>query len=251
MRVLLFGGTTEGRELASWLAARGCDVTACSATRYGEELLGHGEHVESRTGPLPDGEMERLMREGGYCCVVDATHPYAEHITSHVERAARAAGLPRLRIVREDEPVGPWTACADAEEAAGLLRDLPGKVLLATGVKELGVFTRALPDAAARVYARVLPSAESLARALSLGIPAPHIVAMQGPFSQQMNEAILREFDISVLVTKASGVAGGFWEKIGAARACGARAVVISRPRREKGLGLEQAKRELEAWYGI
>lgn len=259
MRVLLFGGTTEGRELAGWLAGRDCDVVAYSATEYGASRIEAGPHVESRVGPLPAGAMERLMRRGGFACVVDATHPYAVDITEHVARAAGEAGLPRLRLVREDVPEGDWDLAPDAAGAARMLASRvragggadPGRVLLTTGSKELAVFTEALDDFAERLYVRVLPVVSSVEHATRLGIPTSHIVAMQGPFSQQLNVALIRELRIGCLVTKASGRAGGFWEKVGAARACGIGCIVIDRPVHEEGVSLDEAKRQLEENYGI
>lgn len=251
MRFLVFGGTTEGRELADWLSCRGCEVTVFSATGYGAALVRGGPRVESRVGPLSPQEMRELMRAGSFACVVDATHPYATKITADVARAAADAGLERLRVVRESEPQGSWTGCGDAADAAAKVRDVPGRVLLTTGTKELELFASALPDFAERLYVRVLPVPASIERTREAGIPPSHVIAMQGPFSRELNVALIREFGISALVTKASGAAGGFWEKIEAARECGVRAFVIHRPLDEAGYSVEETKRELEARYGI
>ncbi|MBP5271853.1 MAG: precorrin-6A/cobalt-precorrin-6A reductase, partial [Clostridia bacterium] len=72
-----------------------------------------------------------------------------------------------------------------------------------------------------------------------LSIPHRNIVAMQGPFSREMNEVLLREKDISFLVTKDGGPAGGFPEKAEAARATGAELLVIAPPE-DDGLTLEE-----------
>jgi precorrin-6Y C5,15-methyltransferase (decarboxylating) len=73
---------------------------------------------------------------------------------------------------------------------------------------------------------------------------------MQGPFSRELNEALLRECGAAVMVTKASGVAGGFAQKVEAALACGVQAVVVGRPPSVAGMSLAQVKRELEERYG-
>ena len=62
---------------------------------------------------------------------------------------------------------------------------------------------------------------------------------MQGPFTQALNEAMLRALDIRYLVTKDTGAAGGFGEKLRAARACGVTPLVIRRPLQEEGIGVE------------
>ena len=81
-----------------------------------------------------------------------------------------------------------------------------------------------------RLYARVLPTHEGLSACETLGIPHSHILALQGPFSQKLNEAILEQYQTSWLVTKDGGQAGGFGEKLAAARAAGARVVLVERP---------------------
>ena len=58
---------------------------------------------------------------------------------------------------------------------------------------------------------------------------------MQGPFSQAMNAALLRETGAKILVTKDTGVSGGFAEKVAAAEEVGAKVLVIARPRVENG----------------
>ena len=56
---------------------------------------------------------------------------------------------------------------------------------------------------------------------------------MQGPFSLEMNRALIRQFDIKYLVTKESGRTGGFLEKIKAAEAEGVTACVIGNPEKQ------------------
>lgn len=250
--ILLFGGTSEGRRLAEWLDARGnCDVVACTATEYGGELLSGLERVRSLVGPLSDAQKEALLERHGFACVVDATHPYATHISQSVARMAQAHGIPLLRVVRaQDDARPPLREFADASEAAAFAATRPGNMLLTIGTHGIGAFVRVLPHFAERLYVRVLPVEDSIARVRAQGIPAGHIVAMQGPFSQGLNEALLRELDISILVTKASGAAGGFSQKVRAARACGVEVLVIGRPAEEDGVSLEEAQRLLEVRYG-
>ena len=101
-----------------------------------------------------------------------------------------------------------------------------GPILLTTGSKELAKFT-ALPEFSQRVYARVLPMPDSLRLCQEAGLQPSHILAMQGPFSKEMNIAMLNALGAKYLVTKSSGKAGGFEEKLDAARATGAVAVII------------------------
>lgn len=245
--VLIFGGTTEGRELAEWLSAHGgFDVVVSSLTEYGGSLVEGLPRVRSLTGRMLPERMVGVMEEGSFSFVIDATHPYAAGVSASIAASAQACGLPLYRVLREGEPVGPWESAASAEDAAHIVAQAQGRVLLTTGSKDLPIYAQAIDDFAERVYVRILPVASSLEAASNLGIPTSHVIAMQGPFSKELNVALLREFDISMLVTKASGKAGGFWEKVEAAQECGARLVVINRPVDEKGLSVDELKRIID-----
>ena len=250
--MLVFGGTSEGRELAEWLGARGtCAVVVSSLTEYGGSLVEALPNVESLTGRMLPQDMEALMRDRGFACVVDATHPYAAGVSASIAGACAATGTPLMRVLREGEPDGPWVGVGSAAEAAEHVARCTGNVLLTTGSNDLATYVAAMPDFADRLYARVLPVAKSISLAEELGIPTSHVIAMQGPFSKELNVALMREFDIKTVVTKASGKAGGFWEKVEAARECDAELVVIHRPVDEEGMNLEETKRELERAFEL
>lgn len=254
MDVLVFGGTSEGRELVEWLAARGtCNVVACTATAYGASLLSRGPRVQALEGPLSSEEKDRLMEGHAFVCIVDATHPYARHISQSVAALGARHGVDVVRVVRDGARGGdgPWTGVADATEAARLLAGTEGNILLTTGSKDLATFTELVPGFEERLYVRVLPVVASLERTQELGIPTSHVIAMQGPFSEQLNRALIKELGITHLVTKESGTAGGFDEKVQAALSCGASVVVIERPAEEPGLLLSEVRQLLEDRYGL
>ena len=252
MEVLVFGGTVEGRQLVEWLDARGCSVVVCVATDYGASLLPSGGRVTCLQGPLSHEEKLLLVDGHSFCCIVDATHPYAQHITQSVARLGAEAGLPVIRVLREDGEADAFgERVSDARAAAKLVARSEGNVLLTTGSKDLDVYVAALADAPQRLYVRILPLASAVEHAAELGIPTSHLIAMQGPFSQELNEALIRQLDIRTLVTKQSGASGGFEEKVAAARACHARLIVIERPEEREGVSLAQAEALLEERYGL
>lgn len=236
MKILLFGGTAEGRSLTEWLLARGIPFTVCVATEYGETLLPEG--VDVRTGRLDRDGMERLMP--GYTLAVDATHPYAAAVTENIRAAAEKTGVPLLRLLRGSNREPGCLTVPDMESAARELENIPGNVLLTTGSKELDRFTS--PELLARCYPRVLPMLDSLQRCLVLGFPPAHIVCMQGPFSWELNVAMLRQFDIKAMVTKDTGDYGGFREKLEAARETGCALLVVERPVKESGMSVDEVR---------
>lgn len=175
--------------------------------------------------------------------VVDATHPYAVEVTANIRAAAEAVGLPLLRLVRRSDREDGCRRVKTMAEAADLLEELPGNVLLTTGSKELDAFAR--PGLAERCCPRVLPMADSLDRCLKLGFPPKNIICMQGPFSRELNVALLKQYHIKTLVTKDTGGYGGFREKAEAAREAGCALLVVERPQAEDGLTLEECKAQL------
>lgn len=244
MSTLIFGGTIEGRLLAQWCVEQHLDATLCVATEYGAALAPEGAGLSVLTGRMTMAEMKQLMAERHFTRVIDATHPYAAQVTEHIRGAAGATGTPYLRLTRDGAPDGDWLRAENALGAAQLLKGTPGNILLTTGSKDLDVFAAA--GLQARCWPRVLPSLESLARCLDFGFPQSHILCMQGPFSQALNEAMLRQYDINIMVTKATGNAGGFWEKAAAAQSTGCALLVIDRPTKENGLNLNEIEAMLK-----
>ena len=114
-----------------------------------------------------------------------------------------------------------------AARAAAYLAGKPGNILLATGAKELPAFAPLDP---ARLYPRVLPTLAGITACETAGIPHRNIIAMQGPFTRELNVAVMHQFHIAYMVTKDGGAAGGFAEKAQAAAQCGVQLIVLRRP---------------------
>ena len=226
MKAVIFSGTTEGRALSRAVAALGADVTVCVATDLGAEEQGHAPGITVRAGRLDAGEMTSLLQGAALC--VDATHPYATEVTRNIRAAATAAGVVYHRLLRPASALPAGSVVLEtAAQAAAYLEAKPGNVLLATGAKELPAFAALDP---ARLYPRVLPTLAGITACEAAGIPHRNIIAMQGPFTLELNVALLRQFSIAAMVTKDGGAAGGFAEKAEAAAQCGVQLIVLRRP---------------------
>jgi precorrin-6x reductase len=238
MKIVIFSGTTEGRRLSGKLAEAGAEVTVCVASDYGREEQGELPGVQVRVGPLSPEEKRELLQGAALC--VDATHPYARHISESVKAACKAENTPLLRLKRPDSELGDAHAVESAAEAAAYLAQCEGNILLTTGAKELRSFAALPPE---RLFPRILPSMESIAACEEMGIPHRNIIAMQGPFSREMNAATIRQYEIRILVSKDGGGPGGFAEKAAAARETGAELIVIRRPE-ENGLSFDEVLKQ-------
>ena len=240
--ILIFAGTTEGRELAEYLSRQEIRTEVCVATEYGGQLLGEDAyrtvHAGRMTADAMCAQMEELAEQAdGGVLVVDATHPYAAEVSANIRTACKVSGAEYIRLIRESSPAdgGELVAVDSVQEAVEFLKGTEGNILVTTGSKELAKFTE-LPGFTERVFARVLSTPEVAAACAQLGFTGKHLICMQGPFREDLNAAMLRQFDAKWMVTKESGKTGGFEEKIRAAQSAGARVVLVGRPPEEEGL---------------
>ncbi len=250
-KICVFAGTAEGRELVEFLSEQPVQVTACVATDYGETLLPRAQNLRISSGRLRPEEIQAMMQAERFDLVVDATHPYAAAVTENVAGACAATGTEYLRLLRAASAApGETVFVSDAAEAAAYLSAGQGNILLTTGSKELERYA-AIRGFRERVYARVLPMEESLQLCRAVGLAPSHILAMQGPFSAEMNAAMLRAVSAKYMVTKDSGSLGGFDEKAAAAHKAGAALVVIGRPVQRPGKSLSETLDILCARFGL
>lgn len=221
------------------------------ATEYGETVLKPDPLVTVHKGRMEQEEIREFLQKGNFAAVVDATHPYAQRITSSIKEAMKGMDIPRLRLKREEDGYKSQAVCFGSNEiCAKALEQTAGNILLTTGSRDLEIYCRSR-QVRDRLYVRVLPAPESISKCIEQGICGRQIIAMQGPFSAEMNEAMIRQYNISCLVTKASGSAGGYEEKLEAAKRTGAKAYVIGRPQgSEEGMGFAEVCRALEKICG-
>lgn len=246
-RVLIFAGTTEGRTLSEYLSENRIEHMVCVATEYGEEVLSASPYMTIHQGRMDVGEMEKLMQTGSFAAVVDATHPYAVEVTANIRKASQEAQLPYLRLKRclDTETEGRVFYFHSNEECVDALEKTEGNILLTTGSKELATYC-IHPLVKERLYVRVLPGMESISICTELGIKGKQMIAMQGPFSTEMNEAILHQFEIACMVTKKSGRLGGYPEKLEAAKRAGIPVYVIEPADTERGYSMEEVCERLQ-----
>jgi precorrin-6x reductase len=247
--VVLFGGTTEGRELTDLCGRAGLATVVCVATSLGARLSPSAPGVRFRVGRMDAAAIAAFLRDTDPRLVVDATHPYAAAATANIAAAARETGLPLIRVARPSALADASGAAVfhypDLEALIDWLGTTTGTVFCTTGVKEARALTR-LSGFADRLYLRLLPVAAGIAACTALGYPTAHLIAMQGPFGEELNTAMFRATGASILVTKDSGVIGGLPQKLAAAAACGMTTAIIDRPDAVPGVDVEQAWTQIQ-----
>ena len=262
-KVLIYAGTTEGRELAQELARERiyCDISV--ATEYGRQIMDEkiSPYICILQGRMTAEQMRLKCENEQYLAVVDATHPFATEVSVNIRESLKGLDIPYFRLGREKIP-GEEGERQAGERQAGerqtgerqtgeqqaeeqnymarkyfqntaacveALKKTEGKIFLTTGSKELSAFCRE-ETIRKRLVVRVLPGMESLQECVRNGLEGRQIIAMQGPFSKEMNLAMIRQYQASVLVTKESGKTGGEDTKLAAAGEAQIPSYIILRP---------------------
>lgn len=236
--ILVFGGTTEGREIAEQLIKKQISSLVCVASEYGESLLESTDTLRVHTGRLDQHGMETLLAAERPRLVIDATHPYATAVSENIRAACVVANVRCLRVNRtfEGETDG-YRSFPHMDALVDWLNTKPGVIFSTLGAKEAAALAK-VSGFSERIWLRILPSVEGLTTCLNAGFSAKHIICMQGPFSEELNTVMFRVAKADILLTKESGAAGGFPEKLLSARACGMTVAVLARPAETEGLPL-------------
>ncbi|MBO4357059.1 MAG: precorrin-6A reductase [Candidatus Methanomethylophilaceae archaeon] len=250
--IFIFSGTSEGRTLSKALADAGADVHVRVATEYGAEVMGFDDNIDVKVGSCGGAEgIANVIRENGYDVVIDATHPYALNITEHIKQACEATGAYYIRLKRNesDTESSHIVKVSTIQEAIDYLKDKEGNILASTGSKDIALYTQ-IPNYKERVTARVLSTIESVQKCAEYGFSGKNLICAQGPFSEDINYATLKQIGAKYIVTKDSGTAGGYEDKVRAAMRAGAIVVLIERPK-EEGYSYEEVISILEDRLGL
>jgi precorrin-6A/cobalt-precorrin-6A reductase len=236
-RVLILGGTAEARELADALDAAGVLVISSLAGRVARPRLPAGEvRIGGFGGPEA---LARWLHDNGIVAVVDATHPFAEHISASASVACPRAGVSLLRLQRpgwDERPGDRWHWVDSLEAAAGAIPPLGGRVLLTTGRQGLDVFA-GVDDAWFLIRCVDLPETR---------LPARHqIVLDRGPYTLAGELTLIDRHRIDVVVTKDSGGRHTV-AKLDAARERGLPVIVVRRPARPPAPTVPEVEPALE-----
>lgn len=245
---ILFAGTTEGRILTEYILQLPVKLTVCTATEYGKQMLPQHPNLTVFAGRMEQMEMADLFRKEIADAILDATHPYATLVTQNIQVAAKVCQIPYYRILRPEQEIEQeehLVFCDSLDQAVQYLSHTAGNILSTIGSKELAKLC-AIPHFSDRIYARILPQPEMVKKCYDLGFQGKHLICMQGPFSCELNTALLHQLKISYTLTKNTGDAGGFLEKVHSAQETQTTLVIIGRPiKDEAGYTLEEIKRLL------
>ncbi len=231
--IMMLSGTSDARQLALAIRDAGYDIFATVVTEHAAEQMAH-VGIHAHVGRLTASQMIALMNEHKVKAIVDASHPFAEEASRQAMQAAERACVPYIRYERKESVItyDRVTFVDSYEAAAQYAANKKGVVMLTTGSKTLPIFAdMLLPLPDVRLIARMLPRKDNMELCERLRFPQENIIAMQGPFTKQLDVAFMKHFGVTLLVTKESGRVGFVDEKIAAAQELGIETVVIRRPK--------------------
>lgn len=236
MNVMVMAGTKDAVNIIKKLSAGNFNILATTTTSYGADLAKAAGADEVISKGLTLEELVDVIKTNEIAVLVDATHPFAAIATHNAIKSSKITGIKYLRFERPDEDFGENENIHEvtsfeeaASKASHLAGDMQGNILHLAGVSTLKHVTEKVDSD--RIFARVLPSIDSIKKCLDLGLKQQNIIAMQGVFSKKFNMALFEEYNISLIITKESGETGGTRNKIEAALKQGVPVILVTRPK--------------------
>ena len=206
--ILVLGGTSDSLEICDRINKyEDLPYTLSVTTSYGEDLARkHAKNVI--TGKLTKEDMVRFIEKNNINKIID----YLRY-----ER----------KSLIEDISYENKYIVSSIEEACKIAREKGRNIFIGTGSKNLPKIVELIPDR--NLIVRVLPTSDVILSCESVGLNADNIIAMKGPFSQSINEEFYKHYNVDIVVTKESGIAGGFLEKVNACETLQIPVVIITR----------------------
>lgn len=236
LNILLLGGTKDSTELIKHLKANyDTDILTTTTTEYGSKLAREAGSDETISRPLLKDEIIELINNSDFDLLIDATHPFAEHITQTSVSISKICEIAYIRFERPSLNLDDFDTShiiyAKSFENAGeiISKEIPdGNVLHFAGANTMEDVLKNVSKE--RFYPRVLKVPKSMEKCEKLGIDDEHIIAMKGAASLKENIDLIEKYDASVMITKESGEIGGVIEKIEAANQKDISLIMIKRP---------------------
>lgn len=231
--ILVLAGTSEGRALADLLQKHDFNPICSVVSEYGEVLLRETGISNVVVHRLDTENMTAFIQKHDVSIVVDATHPFAVNISNLAQSVCRQLNIIYLRFQRyldRNSELEGVNLVPSYQEAAHVACQLGKRIFLTTGSNHLDTFVQAAQRCQCQIIARVLPEPAVLAKCRDLGLMPRDVIAIQGPFSKDLNVQLMLHSKAQVLVTKNSGATGGFRDKVQAAQELNISVVVIQPP---------------------
>lgn len=229
--IWIVGGTSDTTKLLDLLNGKidFSKLIVSVTTDYGEQLLSSYK-VKIIKGKIEKEEIQNFIEKNQIDTIVDTSHPYAENISKNI---LELIDLEKINYMRYERPETILENTYNFESVENLIdyinENMKNEVILST----LG--SKAIPELSKiennKVLLRILPTVESVKSAIEYNFLPKDIIAIQGPFSREFEEEMLKFYKATVLLTKDSGQAGGVLEKVEVCKKLGIKCLIVSRPK--------------------
>ncbi|OEJ99430.1 hypothetical protein A8C32_08195 [Flavivirga aquatica] len=222
--ILVFGGTTEGKQVASILDDLQLPYYYSTKTKI--DFNGMGKPI---SGAMDVLDIERFCIENKVSHIINASHPFAEEL--HKTIANNSLSIPLIRFERffPEKTNHELVHYVDGfKEAIQLLKNNKYKKLLAlSGVQTIQKLTSFWKQN--KTWFRILDRESSRAIAQKSGFPSENLLF---GYPQSSHEEVLlyKELNPDVILTKESGTNGKLEQKITAAITTNTSIVIINKP---------------------
>ncbi|MBE6497237.1 MAG: precorrin-6A reductase [Methanobrevibacter sp.] len=236
MKIFLLGGTKDSINIIQHIKENyDAYIMTTTTTEYGARLAMEGGSDDTIARPLPKDEIIKILTDEGFDILIDATHPFAAHITQTSAGIARELKIPYIRFERpitnlENIDTSHIHYVNSFDDAGKLIagKFSQGNVLHFAGANTMADIVKYVP--VERFYPRILKVENSIRKCDELGIDSSHIIPMTGAATLEENIDLIEKYDASVMITKESGEIGGVVEKIEAANQKDIAIIMIQRP---------------------
>lgn len=237
MKVFLLGGTKDSINIIEHVKNNyDAYILTTTTTEYGAKLANEGGSDETIARPLMKDEIIQIFLDGNFEVLIDATHPFAEHITQTSASIAEELKIPYIRFERpttnlENMDTSRIHYVNSFDEAGKLIRSKfnQGNILHFAGANTMEDVLKYV--SAERFYPRILKVPSSIEKCEKLNVNPNHIIPMKGAASKEENIELIEKYDASVMITKESGEIGGVIEKIDATNEKNIAIIMIQRPK--------------------
>ncbi len=229
--IWLIGGTQESANLAVAIAQRQIRCIVTVTTNSAKLLYPDVNGLQVWVGRLSIEQLGEFCQQQQIVAILDASHPYAVEISQIAIAASQAYHLPYLRYERPVVKVEADRGVIYLDSFESLLAGdylTHHRVLLTVGYGPLPMFQSW--QNRATLFARLLPSTTALEVALQAGFTPDRLICLRPPISADLEAALWQNWQISMVVTKASGSAGGEDVKRTVAAQLDIPLIVIKRP---------------------
>ena len=239
MKILLLGGTKDSINIIEHVKENfDAYILTTTTTQYGAKLAMEGGSDDTIARPLLKDEIIKIIMDNNFDMLIDATHPFAAHITQTSASIAREINIPYIRFERpttnlEDIDTSHIRYVNSFDDAGKLIENefSSGNILHFAGANTMEDVLKHVSNE--RFYPRILNVEKSLEKCRKLNIDPDHIIPMTGAATKKENIDLIEKYDASVMITKESGEIGGVIEKIHAANEKDIAIIMIQRPKIE------------------